>query len=80
MTGNLTTSGDIEARDSNATNELHVGSTNIINGITDLQNNRVQKTGDTMTGNLTTSGEIEAHDLIAANELHVGGLTQLNAN
>ena len=66
MTGNLTTSGDIEARDIIATDAVHVdgyllvGSTNILNAITDLQNNAggnvdtslfVQKTGDATTGN-----------------------------
>ena len=76
MTGNLTTSGDIQAQDLIATNELHVGSTHIISAITDLQNNRVRKSGDTMTGKLTTSGDVQAQDLIATNELHVSGLTQ----
>ena len=41
MTGLLATSGDIEARDIIATNESHVGYTNILNDITDLQNNIV---------------------------------------
>ena len=75
----------------NIDGDLIVGSTNILDAITNLQNNGgggggnvdtssfVQQADDATTRNLTTSGDVEAHDHIATNELHVGSTNTLKS-
>ena len=70
----------------NISGSLIVGSTNILNAITNLQNDGgsvdtssfVQKAGDTITGNLTVNEAVTGHDTIASNELQCDGLARLN--